>query len=317
MGSPPIAFRDENRKLFADLFHRTGSYFPTGTAVLAALSDDGKSFWHLISCFVLVSDDPPIIALCVKLNPSDASMSVRLSNMTRFSLSILRDDQSAVAKKASERDVDQLGTLPLICGHSGVPVIENALAILFGRVSREAIDLGDQQMIIGEIEELGLQGGEPLVGWRGGFYKLDLDSPHLASSTSLEQFVSDWERGVLPRNRWNHVAHITIIAHYAFDCDAEKSSQRMKSGILNYNRSVGIRDTEDSGYHETLTRFWTNLINGFVRDGHFSSRLEAVRGAVKAFGADRDHYRLYYSFDVKSDRRSRREFVAPDRQPPW
>jgi len=316
MSSPPISLRNEDRKLFADIFHRVCSYFPTGTVVLATMNDEGKPFGLLVSSFVSVSDEPPVVALFVKRT---APMSDRLSIIDRFSLSMLRDDQVTVAKKASETEIHQLETLPWICGNSGVPVIEGALAVLFGRVNRNWIDLGQHQMLTGEIEELGLHGGEPLVRWRGGFYKLNLDSPHLVNSATLEQFVCDWERGVLPRSRWNHVAHITIIAYYAFDCecDSERSYQRMKVGILSYNRSVGIRNTEDSGYHETLTCFWTNLVSSFVRDGQFSSHLEAVRGAVKAFGSERDYYRWYYSFDVKGDRRSRREFVAPDRRPPW
>lgn len=37
--------------------------------------------------------------------------------------------------------------------------------------------------------------------------------------------------------------------------------------------------------------------------------------AVSAFGTDRDRFRLFYSFDVVRDRRARREWVAPDREP--
>ena len=316
MVSAPIVLRNEDSKLFADLLRRACSYYPTGTAVLGALNDEGKPFALLLSGFVPVSDDPPVVALFVKRT---AAVTGVLSRINNFSLSVLREDQAVVAKNTSETDVGQDLSLPWTRSNSGLPVIEKALAVFFGRVNRGWIDLGQHQMLTGEIEELGLHGGEPLVRWRGGFYKLNLDSPHLVNSATLEQFVCDWERGVLPRSRWNHVAHITIIACYAFDCecDSERSYQRMKAGLLNYNRNVGIRDTEDSGYHETLTRFWTNLVSGFVRAGQFSSRLEAVRGAVKAFGSERDHYRWYYSFDVKGDRRSRREFVAPDRQPPW
>jgi hypothetical protein len=90
----------------------------------------------------------------------------------------------------------------------------------------------------------------------------------------------------------------------------------MKTGILHHNTSVGTANTEDNGYHETLTRFWSSEIGQFVRAGRFGSRLEAVRAAVAAFGAKRDRFRRFYSFDVVRDRRARREWVAPDLIPP-
>jgi hypothetical protein len=52
-----------------------------------------------------------------------------------------------------------------------------------------------------------------------------------------------------------------------------------------------------------------------VRSGHFASRLEAVRAAVALYGANRDRYKSFYSFDVARDRRARREWIAPDRKP--
>jgi hypothetical protein len=89
----------------------------------------------------------------------------------------------------------------------------------------------------------------------------------------------------------------------------------MKAGILHHNTSVGTPNSEDNGYHETLTRFWSTEIGWFVRAGHFTSRLEAVRASVAAFGGDRDRFRRFYGFDVVRDRRARREWIAPDRNP--
>ena len=105
-------------------------------------------------------------------------------------------------------------------------------------------------------------------------------------------------------------------AYYAFELKAEALFERMKAGIIHHNESVGTPNTEDNGYHETLTRFWTETIGEFVRTRHFSSRFEAVKNATQVFGEDRDRHRLYYSFDVVRDRRARREWIKPDREPP-
>jgi hypothetical protein len=137
----------------------------------------------------------------------------------------------------------------------------------------------------------------------------------LESEASLRRFVDAWKSGRLPKSAWTHAAHVAMAAYFAFDHAAEATFAMMKAGIIHHNTSVGTPNTEDNGYHETLTRFWSSEIGGFVRAGRFSSRFEAVRAAVSASGEDRERFRQFYSFDVVRDRRARREWVAPDRYP--
>ena len=136
----------------------------------------------------------------------------------------------------------------------------------------------------------------------------------LESESGLQRFVDAWKAGRLPKAEWTHAAHVAMAAYFAFDHAADATFAIMKAGILHHNTSVGTPNTEDNGYHETLTRFWAGEIGAFVRSGHFPSRLEAVRGAVAEFGGDRERFRRFYSFDVVRDRRARREWVAPDRE---
>jgi hypothetical protein len=139
--------------------------------------------------------------------------------------------------------------------------------------------------------------------------------PFAESAAALKEFVRDWERGTLPKTRWTHGAHVGVAAYFAFEHSPEALFQIMKLGIRHYNLCVGGANTEDSGYHETLTRFWAGTVSNFVRDSCFSSQLEAVRHSLARFGDNRDEFRLFYSFDVVKDRRARREWVAPDREP--
>ena len=137
----------------------------------------------------------------------------------------------------------------------------------------------------------------------------------LESGASLQRFVEAWKAGRLPKAAWTHSAHVAMAAYFAFDHAAEATYSIMKSGIIHHNTSVGTANTEDSGYHETLTRFWAGEIGEFVRSGRFPSRFEGVRAAVNAFGEERDRFRKFYSFDVVRDRRARREWVPPDLSP--
>jgi hypothetical protein len=137
----------------------------------------------------------------------------------------------------------------------------------------------------------------------------------LESETELQRFIETWKAGQLPKAAWTHAAHVGTAAYFAFDHALEATFAIMKAGILHHNTSVGTPNTDDNGYHETLTRFWAGEIGEFVRCGHFASRLEAIRAAVSVYGANRDRYKSFYSFDVVRDRRARREWIAPDRKP--
>ena len=82
----------------------------------------------------------------------------------------------------------------------------------------------------------------------------------LESDSELQRFVDAWKAGRLPKAQWTHAAHVAMAAYFAFDHAADATFAIMKTGILHHNTSVGTPNTEDNGYHETLTRFWAGEI---------------------------------------------------------
>ena len=137
----------------------------------------------------------------------------------------------------------------------------------------------------------------------------------LRSEADLERFISAWKAGTLPKPCWTHAAHVGVAAYFAFSEAADATFAILREGIRHYNTCVGTANTEDSGYHETLTGFWAREVGNLVRGGNFGSRLEGVQAAVTAFGGDKYRFRLFYSFDVVSSRRARREWIEPDLYP--
>jgi hypothetical protein len=133
----------------------------------------------------------------------------------------------------------------------------------------------------------------------------------LASTRQLEDFVADWESGRLPRSQWTHAAHVAAMAYYAYLLSPDESFEAMQSGILRFNAYVGIENTDHSGYHETLTRFWWETIGAFVAEGKFDTAFRAVCAAVKEYGNERDRHRSFYRHDIVTDSRARREWIRP------
>jgi hypothetical protein len=134
-----------------------------------------------------------------------------------------------------------------------------------------------------------------------------------ANPDTLDAFLAAWHAGRLTRADWTHGAHVAACAFHAFDHDADATFAIVKAGIRAFNASIGIVSTPTSGYHETLTRFWTLAIVQHVRQSGAASRWAAARAALDRFGDDRDLPQRAYSFDVVRDLRARAEWVPPDR----
>lgn len=182
-------------------------------------------------------------------------------------------------------------------------------------VVNETKVVGDHLMFFCDVARAEIIGGPALVRWRGASFGLKLDYPFLDSSDALERFIDAWRTGVLPKSDWTHAAHVAATGYFAFDRSVADVFATMKPGILAFNEAKGGVNGPDSGYHETLTQFWSSTIARAVHEARPQSRLEAARCAVRIFGEDRDLPSLFYSFDVVRDRRARREWVASDREP--
>jgi len=138
---------------------------------------------------------------------------------------------------------------------------------------------------------------------------------HLATLEAFDSFLAGFESGTLPKPEWTHGAHVATAANYLFESNAETILPLMRSRISAYNLAVGGANTETSGYHETLTRFWLLIVEELLRQRRPASRLEAARVAVAVFGQARTLHTLYYSGDVVKDSAARREWRAPDLLP--
>lgn len=308
MNTHHIALGNEDSSLFRDVFRRACSHAPTGVAVVAGI--EGKEpFGFTVSSLTAVSGDPPLVSICVVRASSRVE---QLRRVRRFAINILGRGQADLAARFATAGIERFEGIAWMAGAFGAPLLDGAVGTLHCELWRE-LEAGDHYLLLAEVKEVSLDGGEPLVYWRRAFHRVHLEYPFLDSEAALEQFVERWKQGRLSKSCWTHGAHVAVAAYLAFDHEPEVAFAKTKSGILFHNTCVGTPNTEDSGYHETLTRFWSGQVGDVVRGGRFASRFEAVREAIRLFGEDRDRHRLFYSFDVVRDRQARREWVEPDR----
>jgi hypothetical protein len=137
----------------------------------------------------------------------------------------------------------------------------------------------------------------------------------LDSEETIDLFLHAFFHRTLPKAQWTHAAHVTLAASLLHSAEVATVLPQVRNAIRSYNEAVGTRNTDTSGYHETLTVFWLRVVAQKLRRLHPSSRLEAVRAVVDAFGEQRALHKLYYSTDIVANTAARRVWVEPDLQP--
>lgn len=80
------------------------------------------------------------------------------------------------------------------------------------------------------------------------------------SLTEIESLVTAFEDCVLPRPCWTHQAHLTVALWYLTHFSEAEAIRYMRDRICKYNAAVGIENTKNTGYHETLTLFWMRIV---------------------------------------------------------
>ena len=133
---------------------------------------------------------------------------------------------------------------------------------------------------------------------------------HFDTEESLDCFLAAFENGTWPIADWKHGHHLVMATCYAFANGRDVALERARANIPKYNDAQGGKNTEDSGYHETLTVFWIDrVVETMPKSG---SRVDAVRHVLDALAARRDLWREYYSFDIVKSKEARARYMPPD-----
>ena len=87
----------------------------------------------------------------------------------------------------------------------------------------------------------------------------------------IHQLITQFQTLTLPKTNWTHAAHLIVAVWHNWHYDPLLAFQMVKQRIIAYNEAVGTVNTDTSGYHETLTRFWMEKTGEFLEKHPFSS----------------------------------------------
>jgi hypothetical protein len=132
------------------------------------------------------------------------------------------------------------------------------------------------------------------------------------SLQEIASIVRSFEHCQLPRSQWTHEAHLAVgfwlLMHYS----PAEAFERMKAGIQQYNQSVGIPNSQTSGYHATITQFWLRKIQQFLVDNQSTQFTPALWHQLLQQCSDPKLPLQYYSHDCLMSWPARSSWVEPD-----
>jgi hypothetical protein len=137
--------------------------------------------------------------------------------------------------------------------------------------------------------------------------------PHqpFRTTVEIERLVEQLLNCTLPCEEWTHAAHLTVGLWYAREFSPSDALDKVRAGINRYNQVCAAFIT--IGYHETITRFYMNLIERYlVEITDRADWLAITNGLIEVAAKETNQPLWYYSREVFMSKPARTGWVPPD-----
>ncbi|MEH7107076.1 flavin reductase family protein [Bacillus sp. JJ1764] len=147
-------------------FRNAMGKFATGVTVITT-QVDGEPFGMTANAFMSVSLDPKLVVISVGHN---AKMLQRIQQSNRFAVNILSADQQEFsALFAGQKNIDGMIEFTTL---AGLPILKDTIATIACNVVN-VHEAGDHTLFIGEVTDIRLDEGEPLLFFQGHYHALN------------------------------------------------------------------------------------------------------------------------------------------------
>ena len=134
--------------------------------------------------------------------------------------------------------------------------------------------------------------------------------------TDIKTITSQFKSKTFPKEHWTHNAHFAV-AFVQLDKlkNQEQTLDYLRKGIKEYNLSVGTDNTENSGYHETLTVFWLKAVYEYYNSSQHKTIEEIYNNFSKTILASAKFPTKFYSKELLFSKKARQTWTKPDLLP--
>jgi len=134
-----------------------------------------------------------------------------------------------------------------------------------------------------------------------------MECPRYRTDQEIQEVVKRFEQCEFKLEEFTHARHLTVAAWYLSEFNPEESLSRMRIGLERFIQHHGKQ-----GYHETITRFWMELIGSFLQCAPEGCPFrETVNEVIVRYGTKEILFEYYTWERVLSDI-ARREWIEPD-----
>jgi hypothetical protein len=134
------------------------------------------------------------------------------------------------------------------------------------------------------------------------------------TEADIDRIGRSVEARTLPKCEWTHAAHFAaamwVLTHANLVAERD-----MPTVIRRYNEATGTRNTDTTGYHETITLASIRVARSFLSDRTDAGRAEALRELLASPFGRSDWLLAYYSRERLFSVEARRRWLEPDLSP--
>ncbi|MBK9249165.1 MAG: hypothetical protein IPM69_13890 [Ignavibacteria bacterium] len=135
-----------------------------------------------------------------------------------------------------------------------------------------------------------------------------------SSHSQIQSIVNQFNSATLPKSEWTHEAHCIVALWYLSTYEFYDAVCRIKSGIITLNNAQQTANTSSSGYHETITLFWSKVIEIYIGMNKQAGLEELTNGFFQSQLADRELPFEFYDKDYLLGAQLRCMYYPPDSQ---
>ncbi|MCI0422387.1 MAG: hypothetical protein L0312_24720 [Acidobacteria bacterium] len=118
----------------------------------------------------------------------------------------------------------------------------------------------------------------------------------------------------MPIEEWTHHAQLTMALCYLHRYSEADAVERIRTGIQRYNRAKNDPARPSTGYHETITLFWIEILRRHLSASGESDIASLADGPADSW-AHKDLLFEYYSREVLFSDQACASWVPPDLKP--
>jgi hypothetical protein len=133
--------------------------------------------------------------------------------------------------------------------------------------------------------------------------------------SETEELVRRFIARTLPKPQWTHQAHLRVGLWHVLTHGPDQALTLLRERIARYNESVGTINSDDSGYHETVTAFYVKAIAATIADRDPNTSIDDLAAHVIDRIGAREYPLRFYSKERLFSVEARRTWLEPDLEP--